>query len=97
MKSFITCFILIISSLFNFVTSDLCLSLEYTALQDLYNSTNGPSWTWTSSSKKWNFTSPCLDPCKYEWEVRNDYVYTCLTFMCLHSYIHTHTHTQANI
>jgi Leucine-rich repeat (LRR) protein len=36
---------------------------QFNALQDFYNSLNGDSWHWTSSTVRWNFTEPNPNPC----------------------------------
>ena len=48
---------------------------EYSALQDLYNSTNGPHWEWRNETVNgkttipWNFTDPSLNnPCADNWQ-----------------------------
>jgi Leucine-rich repeat (LRR) protein len=39
---------------------------EITALQDLYDATNGELWAWTGTGNIWNFTNP--NPCIDEWQ-----------------------------
>ena len=45
-------------------------SSQYYALQDLYNSTNGPFWVWRNSSfgEIWNFSNPNANPCSDGWQ-----------------------------
>ncbi|CAM9325459.1 unnamed protein product, partial [Ectocarpus fasciculatus] len=40
---------------------------EYSALQSLYDSTNGEHWVWANYSQQWNFTG-VHDPCLERWE-----------------------------
>jgi hypothetical protein len=39
---------------------------EIAALQDLYDATNGDSWSWDGPGNKWNFTDP--NPCADAWQ-----------------------------
>jgi Leucine-rich repeat (LRR) protein len=39
---------------------------EITALQDLYDATNGDSWNWIGTGNQWNFTDP--NPCVDAWQ-----------------------------
>jgi Leucine-rich repeat (LRR) protein len=39
---------------------------EIAALQDLYDATNGDSWTWDGTGNIWNFTNP--NPCVDAWQ-----------------------------
>jgi Leucine-rich repeat (LRR) protein len=41
-------------------------STEIAALQDLFSSTNGNSWTWPDTGNHWNFTNP--NPCLDTWQ-----------------------------
>ena len=41
---------------------------QYNALQSLYSSTGGESWSWANNSgRKWNF-SDSSDPCESQWQ-----------------------------
>lgn len=47
-------------------------STEYNALEDLYVSTNGPSWTYdnetgVNNGTMWDFTDPSINPCTSGW------------------------------
>jgi len=37
------------------------------ALQDLYNSTDGPDWYFSGSATSWDFSNPNVNPCDEEW------------------------------
>jgi Leucine-rich repeat (LRR) protein len=42
-------------------------TIEYNALYDLYNATNGPNWNWRTVGEQWNFTGS-HNPCSEEWQ-----------------------------
>jgi hypothetical protein len=41
---------------------------ELAALKDLYESTEGSSWTWINPLKAWNFSNSLANPCLDGWE-----------------------------
>ena len=41
--------------------------LERKALQDLYDSTNGPHWNKWFAGNSWDFSNPIVSPCDVQW------------------------------
>jgi hypothetical protein len=59
---------------------------EYDVLHDLFQSTNGPSWKWTTGvgvGRVWNFSTACSDPCVDRWQVGvNKLIYESVRCLC---------------
>lgn len=64
--------------LFSFAQTDKCTNIhsnsivplpqsEYNALWELYNSTNGLEWDWSSAGQPWTFSANA-DPCTDNWQ-----------------------------
>jgi hypothetical protein len=64
------CVILLIYFLLAIKREIFCFQLpqiEYSALQSLYNATNGSDWNWNKVGDRWDFTNSSSNPCN-DWQ-----------------------------
>ena len=66
----ILCYLFLFWSKVGFSLASNCTisSTQFSALQALFDSCNGPSWKWNSSSTKWIFPSGLDVPCTDNWQ-----------------------------
>lgn len=61
-------YLVIVQYSYGYESINLFPPLELSALNDLYNSTDGEHWLWDGYGKEWNFTEISPNPCLEQWE-----------------------------